>query len=309
MGRKRAFSLFLSLLLLMCISTTAFAASTTIDFNNSGTITINLKDKVTLLENPESGSFSLFHVADIVSKSHNISYEYVPDFKNFGTELINLSSKNLGKELATYTVRAEIQPTAIEPVDSNGRVVFSDIEPGVYLITQKESITGYYPVDPFVVSLPITNDIGDKWIYDVEATPKLELLPIETKTVTVTKRWEGDTGTTRPKSVTVGLWNGNTLHSTVLLDDNNFWTYTWEGLEASATWSVKEERIPDHYSATYLQLGDNITITNKYTPPGTPSLIKTGQLNWPIPVFASIGLLFIIIGLALLGKTHKNEET
>ena len=38
-------------------------------------------------------------------------------------------------------------------------------------------------------------------------------------------------------------------------------------------------------------------------------LIDTGQLNWPVPVFASVGLILFSIGWSMLNFSKKDEET
>ncbi len=52
------------------------------------------------------------------------------------------------------------------------------------------------------------------------------------------------------------------------------------------------------------------TSTTAPTSPTSPKLPQTGQLTWPIPVMASIGMLLIAIGWALcFGKKKENYET
>ena len=43
--------------------------------------------------------------------------------------------------------------------------------------------------------------------------------------------------------------------------------------------------------------------------PTKPQLIQTGQLNWPIPVLAIVGILLFAFGLILIFKKRKSYES
>jgi len=44
------------------------------------------------------------------------------------------------------------------------------------------------------------------------------------------------------------------------------------------------------------------------TPPPPPRLPQTGQLNWPVPLLASAGLLFFVFGLMLFVKWRRRSD-
>ena len=67
----------------------------------------------------------------------------------------------------------------------------------------------------------------------------------------------------------------------------------------SDAYSIKEVNVPKGFIATYKQKGYVFTVTN------TSTLIQTGQLIWPIPVLALIGVLLIAVGSMLLQKKRK----
>ena len=48
------------------------------------------------------------------------------------------------------------------------------------------------------------------------------------------------------------------------------------------------------------------TTTESTTKP--EELIKTGQLNWPVPIFTIVGLLLFSTGWAMLNLGKKEEE-
>ena len=39
-----------------------------------------------------------------------------------------------------------------------------------------------------------------------------------------------------------------------------------------------------------------------------PKLIQTGQLNWPVPVLAGLGTLFLAAGVILLTKKKEDDN-
>ena len=130
------------------------------------------------------------------------------------------------------------------------------------------------------------------------------VVPAEPVDLTVKKVWsdENDKLDIRPDSVTVTLYNGDTAVDKVTLGAWNNWSYTWTDLDGNGDWSVLETGIPKGYTPSYRTNGDVVTITN------TATLIQTGQLNWPIPVLGSLGVLMIFFGILMMRKKRKTEN-
>ena len=120
--------------------------------------------------------------------------------------------------------------------------------------------------------------------------------------LTVKKVWsdENDKRDIRPDSVTVTLYNGDKAVDKVTLGAWNSWTYTWHNLDGNGDWSVLETGIPKGYTPSYRTNGDVVTITN------TATLIQTGQMNWPILVLGSLGVLMIFCGIIVMRKKKEN---
>ena len=132
----------------------------------------------------------------------------------------------------------------------------------------------------------------------------MTVVPPEPVDLTVKKVWsdENNKNGNRPGSVTVTLYNVKEAVEKVTLSAKNNWTYTWEDLDGSGDWSVLETGIPKGYSPSYRTKDGVVTITN------TASLIQTGQMNWPIPVLGTLGLLLIACGFIVMTKKRKNER-
>ena len=121
--------------------------------------------------------------------------------------------------------------------------------------------------------------------------------------LTVNKVWSGDEAQikNRPNSVAVTLYNGTEAIETVWLGEWNNWSYTWRELDGNGDWSVLEN-IPKGYTPYYSVAGNVVTITN------TAILIQTGQLNWPVALFGSVGVIMVFIGFIVLRKKRHTDD-
>ena len=131
--------------------------------------------------------------------------------------------------------------------------------------------------------------------------PEPEVPPVD---LTVKKEWsdQGNKYGKRPGSVTVTLYNGNQEVEKVVLSAANGWTHTWTELDGTGDWSVLETGIPVGYKPYYVRNGNVVTITNM------AALIQTGQLNWPIPVLGSLGVLMILFGIFMMRRKRKSDN-
>lgn len=142
----------------------------------------------------------------------------------------------------------------------------------------------------------------------------------------------------RPKSITVKLIKDGSVYSTLELTEQGGWKDAFKSVPADSSYTVIEDA-PENYSAAYVKNeGNGFTVINSFTPgitdSGTPpppfipvtdevlkepsddpspaestsaAIPQTGTLNWPVPVLAIIGIIFIIIGIIrIFGK--RSEE-
>lgn len=84
---------------------------------------------------------------------------------------ITTSDKNLNsaKKLTTVIDNSGIS-SVTKKTDSNGKVSFTDLAQGMYLVEEKDSAS-YGMFSPFLVAIPYMED-GQNWIYDVETYTK-----------------------------------------------------------------------------------------------------------------------------------------
>lgn len=93
-------------------------------------------------------------------------------FKDSGESLEELDSA-LAQRLADYAGKHKIDGDTFT-IGSDGRIDFTGLSSGLYLIIQEQASQGYYGVAPFFVSIPMMEN--GSYVYNVDATPKMELL-------------------------------------------------------------------------------------------------------------------------------------
>ena len=139
--------------------------------DKKGSITINLDDvkQGDSITNKANVSISIYQVASISHDGVNISFDIVSSLKSTGVDVndITTSDKNLNaaKKLTTVIDNSGISAVT-KKTDSNGKVSFTDLAQGMYLVEEKDSAS-YGMFSPFLVAIPYMED-GQNWIYDVE---------------------------------------------------------------------------------------------------------------------------------------------
>lgn len=155
--------------LAMCLSTAVAYAHDVPDASRAGSISISMTyDK----QSVPGGTVTLHRVGDVVQDDGDYGFALTDECAASGVSLDDLESADAAKALASYAQEHRLEGTT-RSVDDSGTVVFADLEIGLYLVTQQQAASGYLPIDPFLVSVPM-NDEGT-YVYDVDASPKLEL--------------------------------------------------------------------------------------------------------------------------------------
>ena len=282
------------LLLLWCIGTVLpVSASSVVNWEKTGSVSMTLKDGDAAVSGAE---ITLYKVADAGNLNGNLHFSFTDAFADFGGAPEKLQNAAAIQRLADYAAKQNVNGKTLR-TDKKGTVCFENLSLGLYLAVQSDSVQGYADCSPFLVSIPTESD--SEWIYDIDATPKTDIIRLVD--ITVKKVWNDD-GKNRPDSVTVQLRNGDTVVDTVTLEEQNGWSHTWTGQPKSDAWSVKEINVPKGYTVSYQKNGFVYTVTNIST------LIQTGQLKWPIPLLAGVGLLLFVGGWILYFKGKRKDH-
>ena len=239
----------------------------------------------------ENADVTLYQVAEVKIVNDQIQYPCTEAFRGYAEALTTVNNDEIADAVFDYAVQHRVSGDT-KYTDKNGRTEFSGLKPGIYLVSEITGVTDrYVKFKPFLAVLPYQNE--GNWMYRVLAKPKFDTAGDENVVnIRVNKVWNDD-GLERPSEVKVQLLQDGEVFDTVVLNASNGWKKEWTELAGKYNWSVKEIDIPAGYTATYRYDGTDFTVCN------TRIMIQTGQLNWPIPVLAAAGILFIIIGLLL----------
>ncbi|MGI6071644.1 MAG: Cna B-type domain-containing protein [Lachnospiraceae bacterium] len=295
------FILLLSAMAVICV-TASFAEWEMPDTSRTDcAVTLTYEDET---GNPiTGGGFTVYYVAGIKNDGGNLSFDIsMGNFATSGAVLDDLEDPVLVEKLALFAEKNKLKGKT-SSLDEHGKLIFSGLAVGVHLIVQTAPVEGYFPMEPFLITLPVRNADNDSWDYEVDALPKAKMnpLPVQPTDLSVRKKWIDD-GKDRPAYITVQLLRSRVVYDEVRLSDENAWTHTWNDLDGNYLWSVIETNIPRGYSVSYESNGMVITITN------TSSLIITGQLRWPVPLMASLGLLLLVTGCFLVFTVRKKKS-
>ena len=290
MGRK-LISVFLIVWVLIVMPITAFAQD--FDSNRVGSISVTLMDQDG--KTPIAGAeLSLYYVATVsLNSKNNLSYTFTNVFEDCGCALDDPAlSVKLDTFVKDHSVSAEKLVT-----DAHGNVTFTNLPLGLYFMQQTNTVAGYAPCTSFLVTVP--NHNTDGYVYDVNASPKTDIVKLTD--ITIRKVWNTDPSTKTADSVTIQLLRDGVIVETTTLSAQNNWQAIYTDMPESDVYSIVEVNVPKGFTATYSQKGYTFTVTN------TASLAQTGQLIWPIPVLAMAGLLFLVTGFAILRKAEKHN--
>lgn len=325
--KKRA-SALCALLLSVCLAVPAAAA------NNTGSVTVDFKAAGT--------AFRLYRVADV---GRNLFYTPTAEFERYNVQLNGLDSagwRGAARLLETYAKRDGISPLQTGEMDADGKLVFSGLDVGLYLLAGDAKTVGSVTYTP-EAALVLIADAGDAEM-DVTVQPKSEqthkpdrpdrpdepdepdepdnpnvpdqpdVPDGESTTRRVRKLWADGGRAERPASITAQLLKDGAIYAEVTLNQENGWSYQWTGLETGADWQVLEAETPAGYLLSADQDGETIILTNTYetevpttptTPDGGEKLPQTGTLWWAVPPLAIGGALLWLIGAV---RARRQED-
>lgn len=338
MGRFKFISLGLCLVLAVSLLVPTALAAEGPDLTKPASLTMTFQpDGI-----PAQGvGFRAYRVAEL-----NPAGGFVPlePFKSWPVKIAGLEPQDwpdLAATLEAYVSMKNVSPTASAATDSQGKAVFSALEPGFYLVTGEPVVRDgvMYVPQPVMICLPVSHQ--GTWIYDVTAKAKYDEIPegsgdgfLELRVV---KIWvdNPEDEEFRPESITIHLLKDGQVWDTVTLNQANNWRYTWTNLDENAQWKIVEEEVPEGYTVTITREGDAFLVTNTCedieippdrppldpddeppggenppsgeNPPGGDKLPQTGMLWWPVPVLAVSGMGCYLVGWVKARKDESDE--
>lgn len=251
----------------------------TIDTTQKGTLTINKyegTDPDKSKDKPLAGvEFTIWKVADIEqdsSSSSKVGFKYTPvnglglveddftsnatDAQEYTDDIYDKVLKKLNTKIKDGTIgKGTKETTVLDESNHIASAKFENLDLGLYLVQETKAPSQIVnKTANFLVSVPMTNEAGIAWNYDVVAEPKNAAVyaGINLVKTGTTIKADGNTKTVNLKGVTFALQSRPTGS-----DDSVTWTnvgsYT---TESDGTINVND-LAPNEYRFIETDLGDN----------------------------------------------------
>ena len=164
---KKIISVALILMLMLSLSITAFAEQPDYEADKTGTLTLHFSSAIDV---SMGGTLEIYKAATADISSGRRVFNPTSEFSGADctiTDNADLTVELLGK------MSSSAAPVKTSAIGSDGSVVFSGLEPGLYLV--KSAIDSYVMVNPFAVDMPHGTETG--WEYNIELDGKGVALP------------------------------------------------------------------------------------------------------------------------------------
>ncbi len=259
--------------------------------------------------------FSDVHVAlyQVATVSRDFQYTATKAFTACGLNFNGVVSQSewntIRSTLDNYIAASGVTPVCTQQTNADGNVIFTDLEPGLYL-TSAVQVThdGFrYYFASVLSALPNLNE-ENSWEYDVSAKckPDVDNPTGEDIAYKVLKLWKDDgKEEKRTESIEIEIIKDGKTVKTVVLSDDNDWSFSWYAEDDGSVWSVTEKNIPKGYTMTVEKNLTTFTVINSLPPP-PPDIPQTGDTF-------NIGLYVVLMclsgtALILLTVTKRRKQ-
>lgn len=278
---KAVFSLVLMLLIVMSLSSTAYAAAPSITFKGF-TSGFDFQPGSEYTETDLFNSFKNVMPGDTVTETITFTNSASDcDFVNLymraeaHDETANPLSPKVAEKETVATMTEFLSKLSMKVW--NGTELIYDAAPNElgglgsnkFLGTFRSGETATLKVE-LSVPIDLDNKFADRigevdWIFHVEAYNESQL--------SVRKVWSDGSANHTNDSITVNLLKDSKVEKSQVLNAENNWAYTFDRLAEGHTWTVEEAAVPAGYTVSYKTEGTETTITNTKndTPPTPPT--------------------------------------
>ena len=175
--RKMLAGVLSAAMVLSTMTVTAFAAETkmpTINTTKKGSITINKYEGDDTTKPLEGVTFTIYKIADLEQGSNPVELKY----KSLITG-VNITSETKYNDIKSVVdskiADGSLTGTSATTVMESGKATakFTELDLGIYLVEETKAPSQVVnKTANFLVSVPMTNEDGDGWVYDITANPK-----------------------------------------------------------------------------------------------------------------------------------------
>lgn len=260
-------------------------------------------------------SVRLYKIADI---SSDYKYSVVSSFVSCGLSLNGIQTARewnvIKTTLESYIVAGGIDTDKVAISNQEGKAFFEKLNTGLYLAIFGEAICENTKCrfDSALISLPML-DSDNLWNYNLKVNPKGIIIPPDDpeteKSFKVIKLWK-DYGEEeiRPVEIVVEIFRNGVSYKTVVLSENNLWSYSWNEKDDNAEWTVIERDIPFGYVATVDKRETTFILTNTFVPDDSsskepPSTGDTSNVMFFVVIMILSGVMLIFSGV--IGKKRS----
>lgn len=181
--RKMLAGVLSAAMVLSTMTVTAFAEDTnkmpTIDTNKKGSITIN-KYEGNDENKPLAGvEFTIYKIADLDQGSNPVELKYKSLIGDSVTITRDTKYENIKSDVDAKVEAGILTGKSETTKMENGKATakFTNLDLGVYLVEETKAPSQVVnKTANFLVSVPMTNEDGDDWIYNITANPKNETI-------------------------------------------------------------------------------------------------------------------------------------
>ena len=158
---------FFTVLLVLAFLPNAASAHPVPEPGRKGSVTVSMQFDG---EAVPGGELTLYRVGEVSEDDGNYTFVPTGEFIRWGSDFGTLASAEqtaqTAHSLRYFALRNGITGTT-KGIGTDGKVTFSNLEQGLYLLVQTRPATGFSRVNPFLVSIPYEQD--GKYLYDVDA--------------------------------------------------------------------------------------------------------------------------------------------
>lgn len=167
-----SFFLFLSILSFGVLNVKA----DNIDGSRTSSLSVTYQYDTVMLSNVD---VSLYYLASVDATGF---FQFTDDYLDVAFDTTNISSSDLtlqAEMIENYISSHQLQASSLLKTNQNGVTNFSDLVPGLYMVTVDSKVVGDYRYDasPTIVSIPILED--GTYQYDVQMNIKTEREELE----------------------------------------------------------------------------------------------------------------------------------
>lgn len=178
--RKMLAGVLSAAMVLSTMTVTAFAADTkmpTIDTNNKGSITINKYEGNDTTKPLAGVEFTIYKIADLEQGNNPVELKYKSLIGDDVTITSDTKYDDIKSVVDAKVADGSLTGTSKTTEMKNGKATaeFTNLDLGVYLVEETKAPSQVVnKTANFLVSVPMTNEDGDDWVYDIIANPKNE---------------------------------------------------------------------------------------------------------------------------------------